>query len=167
MPRGQGQSRRQPTSGGGPNPRILVIGALVLVTAVGGYWFLGRGDSPSPTFLRSEANVAAAARAVPAAGAKVQRFLALEEFDRTVYAQIAIITAETARLRKMTGSAEGAQAAIMRTTADLATRIGTSAESYRQAITNTLNIANAEAARLDIEVSIKKLEQQARAWKRL
>jgi hypothetical protein len=140
----------------------------VVATLVGGYWFLLRGDATaSGDFLQSERKVTTAARVIPEAGAHVQRFLQLEPFNIIVDAQLAIIATETEKLRKLADDAEGEEATIARNAVNAATRVTTAANSYRLAITKSFDLADAEAARLDLEASISKLEQQARAWKNL
>jgi hypothetical protein len=141
---------------------------LVLATLFGGYWFLFRGGGESSdAFLKAEKRVAAAARTVPESAAAVQRFLELETFNAAINEQLIIIRAETAKLRKVARESDGDAAAIARNSVDAATRIATSAVSYRDAIIVSGDLADADAARLDIEASIAELEQQARAWKKL
>ncbi len=145
-----------------------IAGALVVATLVGGYWFFLRGDaSAAGDFIQSEQKVTTAARVIPEAGAQVQRFLQLEPFNVTVDEQLAIIRAETAKLQRIADDSEGDEDTIARAAVAAATRLVTSAESYRMAITRSFDIADAEAARIDLERSITKLEQQARAWKNL
>jgi hypothetical protein len=140
----------------------------VVATLLGGYWFFLRGDANAAgDFVQSERKVAAAARVIPEAGSQVQRFLQLEPFNIVVDEQLAIIRTETAKLQRIADDAEGDEAAIARAAVAAATRLVTSAESYRMAITRSFDIADAEAARVDLERSITKLEQQARAWNNL
>jgi hypothetical protein len=147
---------------------MLIAGALVVATLVGGYWLFLRGDaSATGDFVRSERTVTDAARVIPEAGSQVQRFLQLEPFNVTVDAQLAIIRTEIAKLQRIADESEGDEAAIASKAVAAATRLTTSAESYRQAITRSFDISDAEAARVDLERSITQLEQQARAWKRL
>jgi len=141
---------------------------LVLATLAGGYWFLFRGSTAtSDAFLQANERVTAAARAVPESAAAVQRYLELETFDAAVEAQLVVIRAETEKLRKIAQDSEGDAATIADDAVAAATRITTSTVSYRDAIAVSGDLADADAARLDIEASIAKLEQQARAWKKL
>jgi hypothetical protein len=147
---------------------VLIAGALVVATLVGGYWFFLRGDATAAgDFIQSERRVAAAGRVIPEAGSQVQRFLQLEPFNVTVDEQLAIIRAETAKLQRMADGSEGDEAAIARAAVAAATRLVTSAESYRRAITRSFDIADAEAAHVELDRAIAKLERQARAWKNL
>jgi hypothetical protein len=141
---------------------------LVLATLFGAYWFLLRGGGgTSSAYLRSEERITAAARAVPESAAQVQRFLELDTFAKAIDEQLVVIKAETAKLRTLAAQSEGAEATIASTSADAATRITTSSVSYRDAIAGSNDLADADAALLDIKASIVKLEQQARAWKKL
>jgi len=145
-----------------------MAGVLVLATLFGAYWFLLRGDGgPSSGYLRSEERVTTAARAVPESAGQVQRFLELDKFRKAVDEQLVVIKAETAKLRTLAVQSDGDAATIAGTSADAATRIATSTVSYRDAIIVSNNLADADAALLDIKASIVKLEQQARAWKKL
>jgi len=167
-PRPQPRLRHHPAGGGAPSPRILIAGVLVLATLFGGYWFLFRGDGgSSDAFLKAEQRVTAAARTVPESAAAVQRFLELETFNTAINEQLIVIRAETEKLRKIARKSDGDAAVIARTSVDASTRIATSTVSYRDAITVSGDLADADAARLDIEASIARLEQQARAWKKL
>jgi hypothetical protein len=140
----------------------------VLATLFGGYWFLLRGGGgSSDAFLKAEERVTAAARTVPESAAAVQRFLELETFNAAIDEQLVVIRAETEKLAKVAGQSEGDAAVIARNAVDAATRITTSTVSYRDAITVSGDLADADAALLDIKASIAKLEQQARAWKKL
>jgi hypothetical protein len=104
---------------------------------------------------------------VPESAAQVQRFLELDTFAKAIDEQLVVIKAETAKLRTLAAQSEGAEATIASTSADAATRITTSSVSYRDAIAGSNDLADADAALLDIKASIVKLEQQARAWKKL
>ncbi len=139
---------------------------LVLVTVVGGYWFVLRGgDAGATGFLRSERNVATAGRTVLDAGTQVQRFLQLERFSNAVDAQLAIIATEQTKLDGMVGQTDGTEAAIIRRAHDAALQVGTATEAYRTALTKS-DIIRAQRARADLEAAIKRLEAQARAWNR-
>jgi hypothetical protein len=141
---------------------------LVLATLAGGYWFLLRGDGgSSDAFLQAEQRITAAARTVPERAAAVQRYLELPAFYDAVNEQLAVVRAETRKLRKVADDSDGDAATIANNSVDAATRIATSTVSYRDAITESGDLADANAALLDIEASIAELEQQARAWKRL
>ena len=167
-PRPQPRVQHRPAGGGAPSPRILIAGLLVLATLFGGYWFLLRAGGESPdAFLKAEERIAAAARTVPESAADVQRFLELEAFNAAIDEQLIVIRAETAKLRKVARESDGDAAVIARNSVDASTRIATSTVSYRDAIIVSGDLADADAARLDIEASTAKLEQQARAWKKL
>gem|GEM_PF-6863622 len=141
----------------------------MLATLFGGYWFVLRGGDGSSTsaFLQAEQRITAAARTVPKSAAAVQRYLELESFDIAINHQLVVIRAETARLRKLARQSQGNAAVLATSAANAGTRITTSTVSYRDAITVSGDLAEADAALADIEASIAKLEQQARAWKRL
>jgi len=141
---------------------------LVLATLLGAYWFLLRGDGGSSSaYLRSEERITAAARTVTQSASAVQRYLELPEFSAAIDEQLAVIKAETAKLRALAAQSDGEAATIANTSADAATRIATSTVSYSDAIAGSNDLADADAALLDIKASIAELEQQARAWKRL
>jgi len=166
-PRTQSRPGRHAPSHGGPSPRVLLAGALVLATLAGGYWFVLRGDDGSSAeFLQSERKVATAGQQVLEAGSQVQRFLQLERFNVAVDAQLPIVETETKKLRAMAADFEGSEATITRNAVSAATRVATASVSYRDAL-NRSDIADAQAARVDLETSIKRLEAQARAWKNL
>ena len=167
--RPQPQPRHRAPGGGAPSPRILIAGVLVLATLAGGYWFLLRGDGggSSDAFLQAEQRITAAARTVPENAATVQRYLELPAFYDAVNEQLAVVKAETQKLRKVAQDSDGDAATIANNSVNAATRIATSTVSYRDAITESGDLADANAALLDIKASIVKLEQQARAWKRL
>ncbi len=167
-PRPRPRSGRRPTSGGGPSPRVLIAVALVLVTLVGGYWFLLRpGSAPSGDFAQAEEKIVTAAAQVPAAGAEVHRFLQLEPFYVAVQAQLVIIDRGTLKLRKVAKDSDGSAAIIAGKAATASTRISSAVTAYRTAITNSFNLADAQTALVDLESSVSTLEQQARAWKKL
>jgi hypothetical protein len=141
---------------------------LVLATLAGGYWFLLRGDGgPSGAFPQAEQRITAAARAVTESATAVQRYLELESFAVAIDQQLVVIRAETEKLRKVEQDSDGDAAVIAGDAVDAATRIATSSVSFRDAIAGSGDLADADAARLDIEASITKLEQQLRAWKKL
>jgi hypothetical protein len=166
-PRGGGH---RPPRHGGPRPRVLLVGVLVLVTLVGGWWFLFRGDSgPSGSAVsQSTSRFIALAGSVPTSLRDVHRFLDLGPWNDGINQKITVLQHELTQAERLARSEDGGSGATVAAAMVAAEKRAIFAiNNFRYEVTESNNLTKAQTAQNDLTAALVDLRDQAKAWKKL
>lgn len=164
-----GTQRRAPQRHrGGPEPRILLVGALVVATLVGGWWFLLRDDSvQSPEFVKAERSYVEAARAIPPLADQIQLHSKLKKFLGAVAQSRSEMDSAVGTFAGLATTEDGEAAQVARAASETGRRGLTEFDRYTNAIAVSADLNDAEAALKDLEATIAELGRHARDWNNL
>lgn len=141
---------------------------LVLVTVLaGGYLYISRssgGSNLANDFVSVDQRIAAEARSLPVAAAKVQRFDELHAFDLEALKSIAQMDQDRGTLQKIAKTQTGPSRQIAEQAVTAAGTALTAGLLYRKSVALTYNLTAADRANVTLLSAAATLDQQAKAW---
>jgi len=145
---------------------VLLVLLLVTILA-GGYLYVSNGSSGSnlaKDFVSVDQRVAAGARSLPVAAAKVQRFDELRSFVVSAQATLGQMGKDRAILHKIAKTQSGPSRQIAEQAATAADQAFTAGVRYRSAVAFSYNLTAADRANALLLSAAATLDQEATAW---
>jgi hypothetical protein len=148
----------------------VALGMLVVLTVLAaGWYFLGRGSSgneaPALDFSSVEARFVAAARELPATTAVVQEFNDLVQFNYSLDLKTRIIQNSMAEFVTIVNERNGEESKLARRAITNGENMLRAIVRFREAITETNDLVDAQTALADIATQVDDLEAKVKAWK--
>jgi hypothetical protein len=146
----------------------MVVGAILIVSIVGGGWYyLNRPPSaPSGEFAVANARYLEAASSIPAAADSVYRLLDVDRFSNIVLPSINVMNAELRVFKRLEKSESGDAQQIAGDAARSAALGVNAAIAFRIALGKT-RVDDAVSARRQLATAVKELTREAKRWKQL
>jgi hypothetical protein len=150
--------------------RPITVGLLLVLTVVAaGWYFLGRDGGGSEQenldFERVEGQMVSAARQLPEATAIVQEFNDLGQFDYAVDSNTRLIQNSMAELVTIVNEKRGEESRLAREAIANGEDMLRAIVRYREAITETNDLVDAQDALDDIAAEVNDLEARVKVWK--
>lgn len=143
---------------------------LVLVTALaGGYLYISHRNSGSGlanNFVSVDQRVAAAARAIPAAAQKIQRFDEVHTWDTFALTTLSQMGRDRDLLEKIAKTQSGSSRQIAERAATAAQQAANAGILYRDSVAVTYNLSDADNAKAAMLGAAATLDQTAQAWQK-
>jgi hypothetical protein len=150
--------------------RPVALGMLVVLTVLAAGWYvLGRGrsgtEAPALDFSSVEARFVAAARELPATTAVVQEFHDLGQFNYSLDLKTRIIQNSMAEFVTIVNERNGEESKLARRAITNGENMLRAIVRFREAITETNDLVDAQTALADIATQVDDLEAKVKAWK--
>jgi hypothetical protein len=150
--------------------RVLLVGALVLVTVVAAaVWLLGRsgGGSSNETFGTAERDFVTAAAAVHLTPGAIHNVDDIDAFNKALDDQALVMERSLDQFHQVAQSEEGDAQAIAQSAVESGTAALRAVSHLRDAIVSSRDLAAAGAALDEMDRAVDDLKKEAAQWRRL
>ena len=142
---------------------VVLIAAVVLTVAIGGWYLFLRGGGQQSEFLRAHERVVAAERVAEDAIKGITRFLQLEAFDATVQAQIEVMERQANVFRRLAEEGGDEEAQLAEEAVAATERLVDWTLEYTSSLLDRQLAKNA-AAIVGMQAAVVELDRIAAEW---